>query len=144
MIRTRFSVRRVAAFCVMVFVGTTWGHHSHGNYEKAFVDLEGTVKEIHFLNPHSWIYIEITAESAAATVWGLESITPRALSRIGVTRDYLKPGDDIKVRCHQARDGSDSCLLGFVQAPDGSIKDWDGNRAKPEDDGFFDIRQKID
>jgi len=49
------------------------------------------------------------------------------LQRIGVTRDSLKAGDTIKARCHPLRDGSRGCLLGFLKAPDGSIKDWDGN-----------------
>jgi hypothetical protein len=44
-----------------------------------------------------------------------------------VTRDYLKVGDTVKARCHPLRDGSRGCLLGFLKAPDGSIKDWDGN-----------------
>jgi len=75
-----------------------------------------------------------------ASTWALETIAPGALARIGVSREYLKPGENIKVRCHRSRDVGDSCLLGFAQTPDGSIKDCDGHRAKPEDDGFFDIR----
>ena len=39
----------------------------------------------------------------------------------------LQAGDTIKARCHPLRDGSRGCLLGFLKAPDGSVKDWDGN-----------------
>ena len=129
----------VGVVCALALGLPVWAHHSHGNYEKDFIDLRGTVTEIHLLNPHSWVYTEVTDENGKAAVWALETITPGGLARIGVTREYIKPGDAIKVRCHRARDGGNSCLLGFVQAPDGSIKDWDGHGAKPVDDGFFDI-----
>jgi hypothetical protein len=59
--------------------------------------------------------------------WSLEASSRNALERIGVTHDYIKAGDAIKVRCHPLRDGSRGCLLGFVKARDGSVKDWDAS-----------------
>lgn len=41
----------------------------------------------------------------------------------------MKPGDTIKVRCYRLRDGSPGCLLGFVKAADGTVKDWDARNA---------------
>jgi hypothetical protein len=53
---------------------------------------------------------------------------------IGVTKDYVTPGDQIKVRCHVLKDGSNGCLLGFLKAKDGTVKDWDGGSAEnPKD-----------
>ena len=46
--------------------------------------------------------------------------------RLSFLRDA---GDTIKARCHPLRDGSNGCLLGFLKAPDGTVKDWDGNNA---------------
>ena len=43
----------------------------------------------------------------------------------------IKPGDTIKARCHPLRDGSNGCLLGFLKARDGSVKDWDGGQNTP-------------
>lgn len=114
-------------------------HHSHGNYGKEFIDLAGVVTEVHLINPHSWIYVEVTDDQGKKTEWGLEATNRRALERMGVTAEYIGPGDNIKVRCHPLRDGGNDCLLGFLQARDGSIMDWDGHGALPEDDGFFDM-----
>ncbi|HVQ13797.1 MAG TPA: DUF6152 family protein [Vicinamibacterales bacterium] len=102
-------------------------HHSHGNYSDAFIDVEGVVKEVHFVNPHSWIYIEVKGPNGQPQKWSLEASSVIQLERIGVTRDYVKAGDPIKARCHPLRDGSRGCLLGFVKARDGSVKDWDSN-----------------
>jgi hypothetical protein len=119
----------LAAICAACFVASVSAHHSHGQYEETFKDISGVVKEVHLLTPHSWVYIEVKDAAGAPQLWALEATSRPGLERIGVTRDALKPGDTIKARCHPLRDGSNGCLLGFLKAPDGSIKDWDGNNA---------------
>ena len=117
-----------------------WAHHSHGNYENdESVDLEGVVTEVHLINPHSWVFMDVTDDNGQTTEWALEATGPAGLGRIGVTSDYIGAGDTIKGRCHRLRDGGPGCLLGFVQGRDGSVKDWDGHEARPIDDGFFDL-----
>lgn len=112
---------------VALFVLPVAAHHSHGNYADTFVDVEGVVKQVHLLNPHSWVYVEVKNASGQPQTWALEATNVIGLQRIGVTREYIKAGDAIKARCHPLRDGSRGCLLGFLKARDGSIKDWDGN-----------------
>lgn len=104
-------------------------HHSHGQYEETFRDIEGVVKELHLLTPHSWLYIEVKDASGATEVWALEATTRGQLEKIGVTRESIKMGDRIKARCHPLRDKTNGCLLGFLKTGDGVIKDWDGGNA---------------
>ena len=85
------------------------------------------MKEIHLINPHSWIYLEVKNANGTPQTWALESTNAAGPERIGMTRDSLKRGGPLKVRCHPLRDNSRGCLLGFLKAPDGTIKDWDGN-----------------
>jgi hypothetical protein len=128
---TRQRQWRLAALATVCTVAmappAAQAHHSHGNYADTFTDLEGVVREVHLVNPHSWIYIEVKGPDGRPLRWSLEASSRNALERIGVTAGYLKPGDNIKVRCHPLRDGSRACLLGFVKAPDGSVKDWDAS-----------------
>src|SRR5262245_16398362 len=108
-----------------------WAHHSHGNYNTdTFIDIEGVVKELHLVVPHSWVYLEVKDDKGEPQVWALEATGRTGLERIGVTREYVKPGDTVKARCHLLRDGTNGCLLGFLKAKDGTVKDWDGNNAK--------------
>ena len=109
-------------------------HHSHGQYDETFQDIEGVVKELHLLTPHSWLYIEVKDKAGATQLWALEATTRAQLEGIGVTRDTLKPGDVIKARCHPLRDKSNGCLLGFLKTKDGTVKDWDGGKAPPPKD----------
>ena len=101
-------------------------HHSHGNYQDAFIDLAGEVKEMHLLVPHSFIYVEVKPAKGEPQMWALEATSRTGLDRIGVSKDSLKVGDLVKARCHALRDGSPGCLLGFLKDKDGSVKDWDG------------------
>ncbi len=123
----RRRVTAIALPCLFLIATPTRAHHSHGNYVDTFTDVEGVVKEVHLMNPHSWIYLEVKGPDGQPQKWSLEASSVIQLERIGVTRDYIKPGDTIKARCHPLRDGSRGCLLGFVKAKDGSVKDWDSN-----------------
>jgi hypothetical protein len=103
-----------------------WAHHSHGNYQMTeYTILEGKVTEVHWINPHIWIYLEVANESGEPDVWALESAGATGLSRRGITKDTVKEGDTVSVRCHQLRDGSNGCLLGFLTPPGGEEKEWD-------------------
>ena len=120
----------IAVICAFVFAMPAWSHHSHGNYNTdTFIDLQGVVKELHLVVPHSWVYLEVKDAKGESQVWALEATGRIGLEKVGVTRDSVKPGDTIKARCHQLRDGTNGCLLGFLKAKDGTVKDWDGNEA---------------
>jgi hypothetical protein len=115
-----------AIVATMVTVSVT-AHHSHGQYDETFRDIEGVVKEVHLVVPHSWVYIEVAnPKGGEPALWALEATGRTGLERIGVGRGYLKAGDKIKARCHPLRDGTNGCLLGFLKAPDGVVKNWDG------------------
>ena len=101
-------------------------HHSHSNYATTeYTLLEGKVTEFHWINPHTWIYIEVLDVGEQSTVWALEGASPTELLRDGWQRDDVKVGDTIAVRCHQLKDRSSGCLLGFVTPEGGIEKEWD-------------------
>ena len=124
----------VAMIGAAVFALPAWPHHSHGNYEDTFMDIQGMVTEVHLLVPHSWVYVQVKDAKGETQMWALEATGRAGLQRVGVTPDTVKPGDTIKVRCHHLRDGSNGCLLGFLKAKDGKVVDWDGNNAPAPDD----------
>ena len=130
--RFRLSLAAILAVC---FAVSASAHHSHGNYEQVFKDIEGVVKEVHLLVPHSWVYIEVKDAKGEAQLWALEATGRGGLEKQGVNREYIKPGDTIKARCHPLRDGTNGCLLGFLKAKDGTVKNWDGGNV-PELAGF--------
>jgi hypothetical protein len=126
----RFQFCIYLAAISLLGVLTASAHHSHGAYSEEFTDLQGVVQEVHLVVPHSWIYLQVKGAKAEPEIWAVEATGKTQLQKIGVTTDYVKPGDTIKVRCHRLKDGSNGCLLGFLKAADGTVKDWDGNGAQ--------------
>ena len=108
-------------------------HHSHAQYDlTTWTPIEGTVKQVHWLNPHSWIYLEAKDANGQAATWALEAAGPREIESNGVKREDVKTGDKIKVRCHLLTNGTKGCLLGYVTPLHGDAargqwveKDWD-------------------
>jgi Family of unknown function (DUF6152) len=83
------------------------------------VDLTGTVTKVDWVNPHSWIYIDVKGDDGSVANWGLETGPPNVLYRGGWRRDTVKPGDVIKVHGFLAKDGSHTIAARQIQTPDG-------------------------
>ena len=103
-----------------------WGHHSHANYDMTeYLNVAGTVTDVHWINPHIWLYVEVTGDDGEPEVWVMETAAPPQLARNGVTRDTVHVGDTISARCHLLKDGSNGCLLGHLTGRDGIERLWD-------------------
>ena len=61
------------------------------------VTIEGTVKEFRWVNPHSWLHINVTKPDGTVEEWAVEGGAPSALLRRGWTRDTLPPGTKVVV-----------------------------------------------
>jgi hypothetical protein len=70
------------------------------------VELQGVVTKMEWINPHSWIHIDVTAEDGTVQKWMIEGGAPNALLRRGWDRDSLPAGTEIVVQGFQAKDGS--------------------------------------
>ena len=70
------------------------------------VQLEGKVTKMDWINPHSWIHIDVTTPSGEVQSWMVEGGAPNALLRRGWNRNSLPVGTKIKVQGFQAKDGS--------------------------------------
>jgi hypothetical protein len=120
------GIQLAVAFALLISSLSAWSHHSHGNYlTTEYTHLEGTVREFHWMNPHTWIYLDVMGDDGQTTLWVLEGASPAELLRDGWARDDVEVGDHISVRCHQLRDRSSGCLLGFVTPEGGVEKEWD-------------------
>jgi hypothetical protein len=108
----------VAGLCVAVLaarMATLSAHHSHANYDvTTWTVMEGTVKQLVLMAPHSVVYLEVKDDKGTVATWALEATNQRAILNNGVKREDVRPGDHVKVRCHLLRDGAKGCLLGFV------------------------------
>jgi len=83
-------------------------HHSFASEFDANqpVSLRGTVTQVEFINPHSWIHIEVTNDDGTKVAWEVEGGTPNTLFRKGINDNTLPIGTLVAVEGYKARDGS--------------------------------------
>ena len=83
-------------------------HHSFASEFDANqpVSLKGTVTKVEFINPHSWIHIDVTNADGTKAAWEVEGGTPNTLFRKGINDSTLPIGTAIAVDGYKARDGS--------------------------------------
>ena len=70
------------------------------------IKLRGTVTKMEWINPHTWIHIEVIGPNGAVEQWAIEGGPPNALFRRGFSRDSLPTGIEIVVEGFRAKDGS--------------------------------------
>lgn len=83
------------------------------------VKFTGRVVKVEFMNPHSWIHIDVKNDDGTTTRWMIEGGSPNTLFRRGVTKDSLPEGVEVVVDGYQAKDGSNRANGRDVTFPDG-------------------------
>jgi len=70
------------------------------------IKLRGTVAKMEWINPHTWIHVDVKRPDGKVERWMIEGGPPNALYRRGFTKDSLPVGTEILVEGFRARDGS--------------------------------------
>jgi hypothetical protein len=122
LMRTRlFSVVAGAALLAAVSAVPVIAHHSFAAEfdAKRPVKLRGTVTKMEWINPHSWIHIDVKTPDGKVEKWMVEGGAPNALLRRGWNRKSLLPGTEILVEGFQAKDGANRANGRDITFPDG-------------------------
>src|SRR5260370_15546725 len=84
-------------------------HHAFGSEFDANcpVVLKGKIVKIEWINPHTWIHVEVTKTDGAKEVWMVEGGSPNTLLRRGANKNSFPVGTEIVVDGYQARDHSE-------------------------------------
>ncbi len=106
--RKVYTTLALGALALVVAAVPLVAHHAFGaEFDRdAPLRLEGKIVKLEWVNPHSWIHLEIEAEDGSTEVWMVEGGTPNVLLRRGLTRDCLEPGTVLIVDGYQAKDHS--------------------------------------
>ena len=99
------------------------------------VQLRGTITRMEWINPHSWIHLDVAREDGSVESWMIEAGPAGVLVRRGWSKDSVTPGTEVLVEGYRARDGSNRANGRDVTLPDGSrlFAGSPGRGAAPED-----------
>ena len=103
----KFGVATITLAGLVVAVGVPVdAHHAFGAEfdPNRPVVLRGPVVKVEWVNPHTWIHMEVTADDGSQQVWMVEGGTPNTLLRRGLTRDSIPVGTMIVVDGYQSKD----------------------------------------
>ena len=107
-----------AAFGGLLLVGTqTQAHHAVASvYDlNKEVVIEGQLTKLNFVNPHPNLLVAVPNADGSITEWTLTTASIQNLTRQGIDKTSIKPGESLKITILPARNGSPS---GFVRRLD--------------------------
>lgn len=138
----RMAIGWLAVLVALVSAGPLLAHHSLASFDtQSAVRVKGTIARVHYINPHSFIYVDETREDGGTIRrWAVEGPSLLQLNRQGFAKDALKPGDVVEVCGYVPRettvwqianaDPSDASLAGrlinaeVLTMPDGTQRSW--------------------
>lgn len=101
----------VAALVALAF-GPARAHHSGAMFEDVrTLELTGSVVRFDYVNPHSWLYVNVRNEDGTVTEWGFELDSQSVLRRRGVSPNHWQEGDRVVVRTRPLKDGRPAGFL---------------------------------
>jgi hypothetical protein len=103
----RFSVG-IAVLGLLMASAPAPAHHAFAaEFDTAKpLALRGVVTVMEWVNPHSWIHIDVKDPDGTRVNWMIEGGSPNALLRLGFTKNAVLPGMEIIVDGYQAKDGT--------------------------------------
>ncbi len=83
------------------------------------VTLKGKVTKVDWVNPHSWVHIDVSDPDGKVTNWSCETAPPNILYRQGWRRDSLKEGDEVTIEGFVAKDATATMTASSVTLANG-------------------------
>jgi hypothetical protein len=113
----RSKFRGIAVACCLLFLSAlpAYAHHA---FEAEFSDqkpitITGVITKVDWVNPHTYLYIDVKDASGKVVNWSFESMPPGMLHKLGMTKDMLPIGQTVTVSGYGPKDESKS--LGWVK-----------------------------
>lgn len=94
------------AVAVLTLAAPLAAHHSGAAYSSNLVVVKSaTITNLVWANPHTILSFEVK-EGDAAGKWSIEAGSPSALTRMGWTRNSVRPADVVMIELYPARNGA--------------------------------------
>lgn len=114
----------VVMLAVLVPGVTASAHHGIVNFDlNTDIEITGRVTQIAFINPHSWLYLDVTDDGGRVTAWRCELRGATVLRRSGWSPEMFAAGTLITITGAPDRFEPNTCYLGTAVFSDGTRVD---------------------
>ena len=126
------------AAAVGLLAATVWPLSAHHSFSAEFdsakqVTLTGEVVMMEWVNPHSWLHIDVPKPDGSVERWKIEGGSPSVLFRLGWNRNSLPRGTRITVVGFQSKDGALRASSRELRFPDGRRMDLGGSGSSTDE-----------
>lgn len=115
--RLREAARLIPGVVAMLLLAVTIPSHAHHSFAATYnstgevLEIQGTVRELVWRNPHSFLRVDVTDENGETQTWALEWGSISQLAESNLTRTTLRPGDIVIVKGDPSRDSASPRML---------------------------------
>lgn len=125
------TARLAGAMVVCAVAAPGMAHHSTAEFDYSkTVILEGTIKEVQWTNPHSYVQVMVPQKDGTLVQWGIEIGAPAINVAMGWRKNSVKMGDKVTLDIAPARSGATYGTLRHLTFPDGRTLDGVAARVK--------------
>jgi hypothetical protein len=113
----------------LLVVGAPQAHHAvAGVYDlNKEVVLQGELLKLNFTNPHSNIHLAVANADGTTTEWVLTTASIQVLTRQGINKTSIKPGEILKITALPARNGNPAGFIRSLELGDREFKLFQGD-----------------
>ena len=111
----------LAGMAGLLLVGAqTQAHHAvAGVYDlNKEIVLEGQLTKLNFVNPHASMHVAVPNADGTTTEWILTTASIQTLTRQGINKTSIKPGESLKITALPARNGNPAGFIRRVELGD--------------------------
>jgi hypothetical protein len=116
-----FKTMAIAAIALLTTAGTAAAHHSFAaefDLNKP-LKVHGVITKMDWINPHSWIYVDVKDANGKVTNWHFELGSPNSLFRNGWRKDAVPVGVEVDILAYQAKTGESVGNATMIKLPGG-------------------------
>jgi hypothetical protein len=118
------TARSIYIVAAALIAAPAAAHHGVGTFDtRTEITIEGVVTRVDFINPHSWLYLDVTDADGRTAPWRCEMRSATTLRRSGWTPEMFKPGERVTINGAPDRNDPRSCYLATIVFADGRSAD---------------------
>lgn len=95
--KNKLSICLGLAAALLMISGLTFAHHGNASYDGKAVTVKGVVTAWLWINPHTFLKLDVTDDNGNVAHWICENAAPSTIVNFGFTAKSFKPGDVVTV-----------------------------------------------
>jgi len=136
--------RTIVFFATFLLPQLALAHHGGAEYNlQVTVEFKGKLMKVDMINPHSWIYFDVTEKDGTVSHHRCEMRAVNVLRRSGWTKELFPVGQQVTIEASPNRTDPASCYLQTILAADGTRMDRYGQYIKAPNGGVQEVRGPI-